>query len=167
MNGTGSRGTAAEYSRHRGVSKESVSKALRDGRIKAKDGLIDFAAADRSWARMTDTRKPRNSVNGTPKASPKKRDSATASLADHHARRAAAQAEREELDLAEKKGSMVDLELTERRWESKSGDARRKLEAGPDRLSGILAAETDPAEVHRILREWIRDVCLELSAPNR
>jgi hypothetical protein len=56
------------YARRRGVSHESVRKALATGRISAgPDGRIDPAAADRQWATSTDLSKPRNSVTGMPK----------------------------------------------------------------------------------------------------
>src|SRR3989304_5281631 len=56
------------YARHRGVSPEAVSKAVKTGRITAgTDGKIDPKKADLEWEANTDPSKPLNSVSGTPK----------------------------------------------------------------------------------------------------
>jgi pyruvate/2-oxoglutarate dehydrogenase complex dihydrolipoamide acyltransferase (E2) component len=48
------------YARHRGVSPEAVSKAVKTGRITAgPDGKIDPEAADRQWEANTDPVKTR------------------------------------------------------------------------------------------------------------
>src|SRR4029077_10697890 len=46
--------TRAAYARHRGGSKEAVSKAIRQGRIPVgSDGRVDRAVADLAWDRNT------------------------------------------------------------------------------------------------------------------
>lgn len=42
--------TRSEYARHRGVTRQAVAKALREGRIVAEQGLINRDAADEMWA---------------------------------------------------------------------------------------------------------------------
>jgi phage terminase Nu1 subunit (DNA packaging protein) len=43
----------ATYARHRGVTRQSVSTAVRTGRIRLKRGLVDIAEADAAWAGST------------------------------------------------------------------------------------------------------------------
>lgn len=43
----------ATYARHRGVTRQSVSTAVRTGRIRLKGGLVDIAEADAAWAGST------------------------------------------------------------------------------------------------------------------
>jgi len=161
-------GTAAAYARHRDVSREAVRQAIVAGRIvEGDDGLIDFAAANASWEANTDLSKPRNSVTGHPR---RRARAATTGLAKHKAEREDWRARREKLDYQtaelehrQKAGELVPRVDVEKRFEEASRRARQRLEAIPDRMSGKLAAATDPAEVHRLLREEIRVACTELA----
>lgn len=56
----------AEYARHRGVSRQAVSKAIRAHRIQLVDGLVDVELADAQWTANTDPATPSNSVAGAP-----------------------------------------------------------------------------------------------------
>jgi len=155
--------TQAEYSQRRKVSREAVRKAVRDGRIELVDGKIDPVAADRAWKNNTDLRKPANSVNGRPKgARANGAVSASASLATHHARRAAAQAEREELKLASERGQMVPLAAIEEEVFALHRRARDRLRLIEARLGAILSPEA-----RQMLRKEIREVCEELGPARR
>lgn len=149
--------TQAEYARRRGVSQEAVRKAARDGRIELVGGRVDPVEADREWARTTDLRKPRNSVNGRPKARTRKK-AATQSLAEHHARRESARADMQELELAEKRGQLISRLDVEREAEASARRARQRLELIPDRLSGMISPEA-----YRELKKEIRTACADLA----
>jgi hypothetical protein len=157
------RGTQAEYARHRGVSREAVRQAVRDGRIAlGDDGLIDFAAEDEAWEQNTDTTKPRNSVTGEPRPG-RRQAAATTTLAKHKATHEEWRAKQARLDYRKASGDLVSRREAEQRFEEVARRARQRLEAIPDRLAAMLAAEADPAEVHRLLREEIRVACSELA----
>src|SRR5690349_4589082 len=56
-------GSQAEYARHRGVSKKTITIWKQQGRLVLSDGLVDFDASDRALAdagraRVTVTRAP-------------------------------------------------------------------------------------------------------------
>lgn len=112
----------------------------------------------------TDLSKPRNSVNGRPRVSAGPREvSASTGLARHKATTEEWRAKQAELDYRRDAGELVSKREAELRFENVARRARQRLEAIPDRLAAQLAAEMDPAEVHRKLREEIRVACSELA----
>lgn len=100
--------TKAEYARHRGCSRVSVGKAVKEGRISEVDGKIDPAVADVQWqqnsrARVSQAR-PAAGV-----AMPGKPDEASGP-ADYwvsRGRREAAEAEMAEMKEAEMRGKFL------------------------------------------------------------
>ncbi len=66
--------------------------------------------------------------------------------------------EREELDLAERRGELVSLEGIRQAIAPRLIAAREAFEAIPDRLSARIAATSDAHAVHQMLREEIRRV---------
>lgn len=177
--------TVRAYARHRGVSHPSVLRALEGGRIrKNAAGMIDSAEADRMWAANTDPSKPRNSVTGNPrhkrpKGGPSlpmgyREDAARdANGASDHIRsgysQAAAiqktyQAKREKLAYEKEVGKLVDADEV-RAATFKAGRAARDRMLGiPARLAPILAAESNAAEVQRLLEEAINQACVEIAS---
>jgi hypothetical protein len=170
--------TQAEYARHRGISRQAVSKAIRSGRIVlTQDGMIDPAAADASWRRNTDPSKPSNSVAGNPRgAVPRARRSvtqahsvATSGLSpgpDYHVSRAVREtylAKLVRLEFEVKTGKLIDAEESRHAAFQDNRRVRDLLLAIPDRTAAQLAACPDPAECHRLLAAEIRRACEELS----
>jgi len=152
-------GTGADYSRHAGVSREAVRKALRDGRITARaDGRIDFEQADREWAKNTDPRKPSNRTTGNPKgARGNGKASATSGMAASQARKADAQASMEELKLAEMRGELGKMVEIEKAVFENNRRARDRLRMVVARMGGMISPEA-----REMLRKEIREVCDEL-----
>jgi hypothetical protein len=93
--------TQAAYSRHRGVSRSAVAKAVTDGRIVLIDGRIDPAIADAQWQNNTRARSQGNH-KGVGDDPPEALDYGSA-----RARREHAEATMAELQLAEKTGSLL------------------------------------------------------------
>jgi len=170
--------TQAEYARHRGVSRQAVSKAVRAGRIVlAEGGRIDPEAADASWRRNTDPSKPSNSVAGNPRgAAPRRRRSShqdervttagRGSGPDYHMSRAVRetyQAKLVRLEYELKTGKLIDAEESRRAAFQDNRRVRDLLLAIPDRTAAQLAACSDATECHRLLTAEIRRACEELS----
>jgi hypothetical protein len=85
------------YARHRGVTLSTVQKAIAEGRItRGKDGKLNVQEADRDWTANT-----RPTADGD----------ATNTLAEANRRKALADAELKELELAERRGELVPLEV--------------------------------------------------------
>ncbi len=168
------------YARHRGVSPEAVSKAVKTGRITTGvDGKIDPKRADREWEANTDPSKPLNSVNGTPKhrkppGSPKipggDVEAATGALPggippylQSRSIREAYLARLSKLEYEEKAGKLVNIDAVRVVGFNAARQARDKLMNMPDRLSPLLAGMSDSHEIHRLLSAEIRLICEDLS----
>ena len=76
-------------------------------------------------------------------------------------------AELAELELAEKRGELVSATAIERALATKIMSVRESLDTLADRISPLLAAETDSAKVYALLRAEIRQVLAQLSGESR
>lgn len=170
--------TQAEYARHRGVSRQAVSKALRTGRIVlVEGGKIDPEVADAAWRQNTDPSKPSNSVAGNPGGAvpgarrPVLRVQHVASGAstpgpDYQVSRAVREtymAKLARLEYEVKTGKLIDAEESQQAAFADNRRVRDLLLAIPDRTAAQMAACSDPAECHRLLAAEIRRACEELS----
>lgn len=160
------------YARRRGVTHRAVQKAIASGRISTTaGGKIDAEAADRAWAANTDESKPRNSVSGTPKLTVVPPAPAP-SGATGHAIATGYQAARTmhenykartaRLEFERLSGELVPADEVRVEAFNAARRVREALLALPDRQSPVLAAVSDPAEIHRILTAEIRQVLDEL-----
>ena len=169
-----------EYARRRGVTLGAVQKAIKSGRITPIEGRIDPEVADIQWARNTDAAQQRGaaavaaassaSIAVPPRSSAPQADGGGGDgshLHESRARREAALAELAELELAEKRGDLVAVADVEKALVSKVLGVRDSLDTLADRLSPLLAAETDPATVYSMLRSEIRQVLAQLSTQSR
>lgn len=155
------------YAKHRNVSPEAVSKAIAEGRLRESVVMVggvakiaDAELADLEWEENTRAR------SDEPRA-PLPRDlpeyySARAVREGSAARREAAQADLAEIELAKRRGQLIDAE-----------DARADVIAAfslvKTRLLGVpsLLAQRFPhlaVEVTPVLDELIREALEELSA---
>jgi hypothetical protein len=164
----------AEYARHRGVSRSAVSKAARVGRISLIDGKVDREVADIQWERRTDfhqsQRASRRRSAQIAAAGPSAPGGAAAYLGDEsspRARREAAQADLAELELAERRGELVSAQAVEQALATKILSVRESLDTLADRITPLLAAETDPVKVYALLRTEIRQVLEQLASASR
>jgi hypothetical protein len=173
--------TQAEYARRRGVSRAAITKAIKSGRITPIDGRIDPDVADIQWARNTSTARapvagpapaaaaasiaPRASVRVARLSDGDEDEPAT--LLESRARREAALAELAELELSEKRGELVSAAAIERAMATKIMSVRESLDTLADRITPLLAAETDPDKVYKLLRGEIRQVLSQLSSESR
>jgi hypothetical protein len=182
------------YARYRGVSLRAVQKALKSGRISAReDGRLDADVADANWARNTAPRphtpgRPASKVATTMLAAP----TAAPERAHHHsdthtAARQPVEPPRLESGLEYSKARAVresylarlaKIDFEERTEKLVSRDEMqvaafnryRTFRDGmlniPDRLAAVLAAEADPRQVHDLLSTEIRKALTEFSDAN-
>src|SRR5579859_4787593 len=161
------------YARHRGVSLRAVQKALASGRINAReDGRLDAEVSDANWARNT---APRPQPSSTPAAARPAKPAAAHQSAHHHAdtqRREPTEPLKVESGLEYSKAravretymarlAKIDFEVRTEKLVS-ADEVRvasftrfRQFRDGmlniPDRLAAVLAAETNPRQVHELL----------------
>ncbi|MFM1991328.1 MAG: hypothetical protein RJA99_4285 [Pseudomonadota bacterium] len=167
--------TQAEYARRRGVSRAAVTQAVKAGRIVLIDGKVDPDVADVQWKRNTDPAQQRGAAALASMAStaaiapraPAGEEGAPPDLHDARRRREQALAELAELELAEKRGELVPVADVQKALVSKVLGVRDSLDTLADRLSPLLAAESDPAKVYAMLRSEIRQVLAQLSTQSR
>jgi hypothetical protein len=179
--------SVTEYARHRSVSHQAVSKAIDAGRIKKeRNGKIDSDKADASWALRTD---PVRSMNNAPRqhagatvlpapSRPAVRDEAgTGSGTEHlgfgekvalriamqRLRRETAQADTAEMERDEKKNALMKRSDVDEHIAFFSQMGRDHCMAMPDRLAPAIAAVSDTATVHRIMKTDIDAVLRKLS----
>lgn len=168
---------AAEYARHRGVTKQQVSHYIREGKITARrvgSGYdIDPAVADaeldrnlnQAWGGRQGGPAGRMLQQQTPAPAPRPaaavatppaaNSNAIPSFADSRAIREAYAARILKLEYEEKSGKLVDkaeLKLKLAKLHMAVRDALRTI---PDRVAPILAAETDQAKIHAMLLKEI------------
>lgn len=166
--------TQSEYAKHRaarglsGGTSAAVLKAIRSGRINATDGKIDPDAADRQWEAKT----RKHAGLHMPAASDDRQSQHDAgkqaqglSYADAKARSEAAAASLKELELARRRGDLVDRSGTERAAYAFGRILQKTLvDVLPSKLAMELAALADPWQVECFLRDKIRH---ELDAVSR
>ncbi len=154
------------YARHRGVSHVAVLKAIKAGRIeKEADGTIDPAKADAAWVRNTNqaqqrkaakqSETPRNEAEAEAPVGPPIVNSGP-SFAQSRAIKEAYNARLAKLSYEEKSGALVRTDNVKVAWFNTLRVVRDRTLNLPDRLTPILAAETDPKVVREMLEEELR-----------
>lgn len=150
----------AAYAKRRGVSREAVSKAIRQGRIPVlPGGRLDPAAADAAWLANSLARPgpPGPALAGGG-------NGVVVSLTEAQIRLTFAKAQREELELAEASGRLVPVADVRDAAFRCTRAARDLLQTVPDRLAEVLVGVAEPAEIRRLLREELGRAIDELEA---
>ncbi len=155
-----------EYAKHRGVSPEAVSKAVKTGRISASSkGKIDPAIADQEWEANTD---PSRNPSRAAKATDGEAEAASVSgglppYAQSRAIREAYEARLSKLEYEVKTGKLINADEVRVVVFNVGRITRDKLMGLPDRVSSILSGLRDSHEIHKLLSAEIRLICEELS----
>jgi hypothetical protein len=156
-----------EYARHRGVALRAVQKAIEAGRIKTVlvDGRakIDSDQADREWAQNTDLAK-QSLLHGTGPLPPQDADdddpivdTGTSGNADTEAYRKARaereriRVEREQLELDQLRGQLIDLEEAKRLAFTAFRALRDAVLNVPARIKDQVAVESDAFRVEQLI----------------
>jgi hypothetical protein len=183
--------TFSAYARHRKISHQAVYKAKNAGRLAGaivteggKEGLSSIAAADREWAANTDQSKPSNSVTGQPKRRASEAEEpyapddageqrsgppgtpgtgAGVTYSRARAMREAFMAKESKLNYELRAGHYVDAEAVRVAVFSIQREARDMLLAVPDRVAPLVVGMEDMHEIHKIMLDEIRRICLTMS----
>ena len=157
-----------KYAKHRGVSPEAVSRAVKSGRITTKlvDGkrLIDPALADSEWAGSTDPSKVRqNKTKSDDESSDAgfRPGGGAPSYAQANAIYKTYAAKLAKLDFDEKSGRLIDAEKANEKGFVIARRVRDALYNIPDRISHELSSYGgDPAKIHEAITREL-DLALE------
>lgn len=145
--------TKAELARRLKVSRPSVSKAVKSGRITPdEDGLFDPIEAELQW------------VSNTRQNAAAKRKPAAGGYAEARGRKESALARMAELRLAQAEGNLIERTSVEFALDDLGATLRGLMENLPDRLAPQVFQRQTLAEVHSIISDAGHDVLTELSA---
>lgn len=170
--------TLRGYARHRkrlglpGGTLRAVQKAIEFGRIKPEpDGRLDVATCDADWTKNTDERRQPNDpascaptrtrARGGTQIHKDDESGESFTFAEERTRKERIDRRLKELDLKVRLGELVDVDRAAALNFRVARQIRSRLEAIPDRLAEILAAETSPQSVDELLRSELAKV-LEL-----
>ena len=154
------------YAKHRKVSHTAVQKAIKQGRIQqTSDGLIDTDQADRDWQRNSSPVNAPKSAVPPPAASERAIGGPT--YAQSRAVRELYLARLAKIEFEERSSKLVSRDEVTVQAFTKARTIRDNLLNIPDRLASMLAAESDPTQVHEILTEEIRKALDDLSSNDR
>ena len=175
--------TKAQYSEHRGVSRPAISKLVKNGRIIVNsDGLVDVEMSDLildNFSRpsqgtripqeepTTSATKPRKvkRTKGQNKAFTDMMSAITGSH-DYNTARGmltSYMADLKKLELQEKQGEMIHIDIVTRESFECARRTRDAILAIEDRISDILAAESDRTKIKEILNTEHRNALDELA----
>lgn len=153
--------TFTEFAQRCGVSVQSISRAVRSGRL-----AVTMAGDNRKklWESQIEEYKSQvfQPSKGTNYQAPPKAESNAIkqypSMSDSRAVREAYAAKTAELKYKEFSGSLVQKKVVEMEAFRIGRMVREQISAMPDRLAAELAAETNMFKVHKILSDEIRRV---------
>lgn len=140
----------SEYARRKGVSKQFISRLIQKGVISLTDGKIDPMQADKQFKNAKDPAR-----DGLRKSDSKIKKG-TSSYWEARTAREQTRAKRERLEYEKAIGQVVDAEEVRLAAFNCGRALRDAIFNLPDRLSPILAAETDPRKVNQILHKELR-----------
>jgi hypothetical protein len=148
---------AAEYAKHRDVTKAAVNKYIREGKMTARkvggQYEIDPEVAD------AELRRNLNQSKGGKGGGPINRETPVSTgipaLADSRAIREAYAARITKLEYEEKSGRLVDKGELKLRLAKLHMAVRDALRTIPDRVAPIVAAESNQAKIHAMLLKEI------------
>jgi phage terminase Nu1 subunit (DNA packaging protein) len=159
----------SHYAKHRKVTLQAVLAAIKSGRlvksVTAKPSgryLIDVEAADKEWAENTD-----NLTGAAAHVSKRKPEIDTSeesvdasdtpmTYAEARAKHERFKARLAELELEQREGKLVEADVVQRESFKAARQVRDALLNLPDRVAGLLAAETNQFKVHQLLTKEIR-----------
>ncbi|HNC68809.1 MAG TPA: hypothetical protein PLT85_17260, partial [Thauera aminoaromatica] len=145
--------TPAEFARQIGVAKQTVHEAVKRGRLSVIDGKLDLEVARIQWDKNRSRRAPHSVEAAAPAGSPSGESTDGGAYWEAKTRREAAEASIAELKEAELRGELVRKVEVERAIASRLVALRESLEVLADRLSALVAAESDAQACRRMLRD--------------
>jgi len=171
--------TQAEWARRRGFSRQYVGRLVKRGVVRLIDGKVDPAQADAALAAVREpARRPRRSgeARAAPAAETPSRDSRGGEplslphggdlptlLLKTRIKSEVGRAKLLEIKAKVEAGKYVDIDEVKVAAFNRARIVRDNLLNIPDRLSAVLAAESDAKRVHALLAAEIRRALEELT----
>jgi len=134
----------AEYARHRGKSRQYISRLAKAGVLVMRGGKVDVAASD---AVLDDRPDETAAAVPSPDAGQPATSYAQAKLADMVFR-----AKLRRLEFETRQGKLIEAETVKTRWASILVEIKERILAMPDRLAPEVTALTDERQVREALK---------------
>lgn len=156
--------TQSEFARLKGWNKSTVTRAKQAGRLVMVSGLVDVEATEARLAASSggrdDVAARHAAARGAPEApaAPSAGSVGGESRADAQARKESAAADLLEIELAEKRGSLIPKEDVDAALKAMGASVRARLDVLADQLAPVVAPVADMDEVHALLAEHFRAV---------
>jgi hypothetical protein len=156
----------ADYAKRRGVTAAAVRKAAGCGRISLIEGKVNPKRADLEWARNTHPPgyggQNRGKRGSRQPERPSQHGRFGSDFASARARREKALADLAELELARKRGEVLNAADAAARIFALNRRARDILLAMPDRLAPRVVG-LDQSALHSLISEEVRIVCEQIA----
>jgi hypothetical protein len=150
--------TPSEYARLRGVTPQAVYKAARTGRITLLDGKVDVEVADIQWRKNTDPAQQARALGQREAPAP------GGVVNSARERNEAAQAALRELELAEKRGVLVERAAVDRTVFTKQRIARDRVLGMSARLAPQIAEDPEQRRrIYDLIHAEAVSICEELA----
>ena len=143
----------SEYARHRGCSPANITKAISKGKITPINGKIDPQKADKEW----DENSPRlqNRKKNFELAEELAPDTTAMSLTRIKAMHEGLRAKKTKLEVDQLEGTLIDARAVKDASFKQARLVRDTLLSIPNRLTPVIANETDEHRVHELIHAEI------------
>ncbi len=148
----------SEYARQRGRARSLISRYVKQGRIVLVKGKVDVEKADVVLGFVSD-----GGVNK--KGSDDKNDDGD-NYWKEKARREAAEASLKELDLAERRKELVEVDLVAHEFSKMVDAVRQQLLSIPTKISPTVKSAKSIAEIHRLIEQSIHEALNDFGTYN-
>jgi hypothetical protein len=169
--------TVSQYAEHKGVVRRAVDHAIADGRIfiakvtprgkKQKTIWLDPEECDIKWQQNTDSTFIRRKTVGDKKNKPAEIggsvDTVGETLQKSRAMREKFAALSEKIDYEKQIGKLVDAEKCNAVVFGIAQTVKQNILNIPDRISAMLASETDQRKIHDMLTHELRVALQEIA----
>jgi hypothetical protein len=149
--------TKSEYAKHRGVSKPYITKLAKNGVLVLRGGKVDVQASDTVLddKPVDDVDPPFAPAVGPPTRPPDGIGQGGATFGQARTIEMVFRAKLRRLEFETKQGKLIEAEV----YRKTTANAFRAFRDGmlgiPDRVSTVVAAESDPKKVHLALKTEI------------
>ena len=162
--------TQAEYAKLKGWNKSTVTRMKQAGRVVMVSGLVDVEATDARLAGSSAGRDDVAARHAVERAQKVGAGETATPPSPHNEARANAQARKEsaaadlmEIELAQKRLSLIPKENVDAALNALGASVRARLDVLADQLAPVVAPVADLDETHAILAEHFRAVLAGIS----
>ncbi|WP_067582369.1 hypothetical protein [Endozoicomonas ascidiicola] len=150
----------AEFARQQGFTRGYVTKLIKKGIVKLKNGKVDSIQAEQAMRANAD---PVTLIRSDQSTDLTQTQPGAVDFVTARTMREAFKAKMAKLEYEEKSGTLTDAAKVKQDAFKAGRIIRDELLAIPDRMADVLAAEDDPRQVGKLLLEELEAILNQLS----